>query len=47
MVVQFDQWQFGDENIIIGQKANFKDTISIYSGNWRRARKFANKTSKL
>ena len=32
IVVQFDQWQFGDENIIIGQKANFKDTISIYSG---------------
>ena len=32
VVVQFDKWKFGDEQIIIGQKASFKDIVSIYSG---------------
>ena len=31
-VVKFDQWQFGDEQIIIGQKTGLQDLIDVYSG---------------
>ncbi len=31
-VISFDQWQFGDEQIVIGQKTNLQDMIDVYSG---------------
>lgn len=31
-VVRFNQWEFGEERIIIGQQTNLQDTIDIYSG---------------
>lgn len=32
VVINFDEWQFGDEQIVIGQKVNLKDTMNVYSG---------------
>lgn len=31
-VIKLGRWQFGDEQMIIGQKMNMQDLISVYSG---------------
>jgi hypothetical protein len=32
VVVKISDWQFGDEQIVIGQRTNFRDLIDVYSG---------------
>ncbi len=32
VVIKISDWQFGDEQIVIGQKTNLRDLIDIYSG---------------
>jgi hypothetical protein len=32
VVIEFNQWQFGDEQIVIGQKTNLQAMVDVYSG---------------